>query len=166
MQKLGVSFRYRFDNAMFTHQRNDRSVYRTTANHFLQINTIRVYNLDPAADHDECVSIFNAVGMYMVLDVNSPLKTDSLDRYNPSGSYTLSYLKRTFAIVEAFKDYPNTLAFFAANEVINDVATAKSNPPYIRVRASCHPYSSIETVQSSLQLGEEILTRARPFRET
>ena len=72
--------------------------------------------------------------MYMVIDVNSPLKGESLDRYNPSGSYTLSYLKRTFAIVEAFKGYPNTLAFFAANEVINDLETSKPNPPYIRLR--------------------------------
>lgn len=29
----------------------------------LGINTIRVYNLNPFADHDECVSIFNAVSL-------------------------------------------------------------------------------------------------------
>lgn len=28
----------------------------------LGVNTVRVYNLNPDANHDECVSIFNAVG--------------------------------------------------------------------------------------------------------
>ena len=40
---------------------------------------------------------------------------------------------RTFAVVEAFKGYPNTLGFFAGNEIINDVPTSKANPPFIRV---------------------------------
>lgn len=31
----------------------------------LGINTIRVYTINPAVNHDECVSIFNAVGIYM-----------------------------------------------------------------------------------------------------
>lgn len=35
-------------------------------------------------------------------------------------------------MVEAFKSYPNTLGFFAGNEIINDLGTAKSPPPYIR----------------------------------
>ncbi|KAL1879394.1 hypothetical protein VTK73DRAFT_7031 [Phialemonium thermophilum] len=98
----------------------------------LGINTIRVYNLDPDLNHDECASIFNAAGMYMILDVNSPLVGESLTSYNPWESYYASYLNRTFAIVEAFKNYPNTLAFFSGNEVITDVAAGKTVPPYVR----------------------------------
>ncbi|KXT13852.1 hypothetical protein AC579_6896 [Pseudocercospora musae] len=98
----------------------------------LGINTIRSYNVDPTLNHDECVSIFNAVGIYMIIDVNSPLSGQSLDRSNPSGSYTADYLRHIFTVVEAFKNYPNTLGFFAGNEIINDVPTAKDNPPYIR----------------------------------
>jgi hypothetical protein len=96
----------------------------------LGVNTIRVYNLDPTANHDECASIFNAAGIYMVLDVNSPF--ESIHRDDPAPSYTLAYLSRVFAMVENFKNYPNTLAFFSGNELINDVATADKNPPYIR----------------------------------
>lgn len=98
----------------------------------LGVNAIRVYNLDPNLNHDECASIFNAAGMYMLLDVNSPLPGESLDRGVPWESYYDSYLNRTFAVVEAFKNYPNTLAFFSGNEVIDNVKSAAVVPPYIR----------------------------------
>ena len=98
----------------------------------LGINTIRVYNLDPAINHDQCASIFNAVGIYMILDVNSPLPNESINAGNPSSSYSSTYLQRVFAVVEAFKDYPNTLGFFGGNEVVNDLPTGLLDPPYIR----------------------------------
>lgn len=69
----------------------------------------------------------------MLIDVNSPLSGESIDRSSPSTTYDVSYLNRTFAVVEAFKDYPNTLLFFAGNEVINDNDTGGTVPPYMRV---------------------------------
>lgn len=98
----------------------------------LGVNAIRVYNLDPDLNHDECASIFNAAGMYMLLDVNSPLPGESLMSLAPWESYYAAYLNRTFAIVEAFKNYPNTLAFFSGNEVIDNVKTGSTVPPYVR----------------------------------
>ncbi|KAG4444435.1 hypothetical protein IFR05_000026 [Cadophora sp. M221] len=98
----------------------------------LGVNAIRVYNVDPNINHDACASIFNAVGIYMILDVNSPLAGESIDRSAPWESYYLGYVNRTFAVVEAFKSYPNTLMFFSGNEVINDVDTGKTVPPYMR----------------------------------
>lgn len=98
----------------------------------LGVNAIRVYSVDPTINHDLCASIFNAVGIYMLIDVNSPLSGESLDRSAPWTSYTTSYLNRTFSVVEAFKNYPNTLLFFAGNEVINDAPSGAINPPYIR----------------------------------
>jgi hypothetical protein len=70
--------------------------------------------------------------MYMVLDVNSPLVGEALTSWNPWESYYASYLNRTFAVVEAFKDYPNTLAFFSGNEVIDKPETGATVPPYMR----------------------------------
>jgi hypothetical protein len=98
----------------------------------LGVNAIRVYNVDPDLNHDLCASIFNTVGIYMLIDVNSPLVGESIDRSAPWTSYDASYLNRTFAVVEAFKSYPNTLLFFSGNEVINDVATGVTVPPYMR----------------------------------
>lgn len=98
----------------------------------LGVNTIRVYNLDPKINHDACASIFNGVGIYMMLDVNSPLPNESLNRGDPGSSYSSAYLERIFEVVEAFKDYPNTLGFFGSNEVINDGPSGAAVPPYAR----------------------------------
>lgn len=98
----------------------------------LGINTIRVYNLDPSLDHNLCASIFNAVGIYMLLDVNSPLPNESLNPKDLEKSYNSDYLKRVFAVVEAFHNFPNTLGFFGANEVLNDIPSGEDVPPYIR----------------------------------
>ena len=75
----------------------------------------------------------------MLIDVNSPLAGESIDRGNPGSSYDASYLNRTFGVVEAFKNYPNTLLFFSGNEVINDVPTGGTIPPYMRVSSSIDP---------------------------
>ncbi|KAI8942643.1 hypothetical protein NX059_000696 [Plenodomus lindquistii] len=98
----------------------------------LGVNTIRVYNVDPTLDHSPCASIFNAAGIYMIIDVNSPLPGESINRAAPWTSYNSDYLTRVFGIIENFKGFPNTLAFFAANEVMNDLDTAQYNPQYIR----------------------------------
>ena len=98
----------------------------------LGINSIRIYNLDPNVNHDECVSIFNAVGIYLLLDVNSPLPNESLNPGDLGSSYNAVYLERIFSIVEAFKDYPNVFGFFGANEVMNDVPSGGVVPPYLR----------------------------------
>lgn len=99
----------------------------------LGVNTIRVYNLDPIVNHDECASIFNEVGIYMLLDVNSPLPGDSLvPGAQLAGSYNTNYLEHIFSVVEAFKDYDNLLGFIGGNEVMNDAPSGGTVPPYLR----------------------------------
>ncbi|PWY66457.1 1,3-beta-glucanosyltransferase Gel2 [Aspergillus heteromorphus CBS 117.55] len=97
----------------------------------LGVNTIRVYNLSPDVDHSKCASIFNGAGIYMVLDVNSPLSGGSLDRTDPQGTYNAVYFEQVFGIIEAFKNFPNTLGFFAGNEVINEQSVYEA-PAYVR----------------------------------
>jgi hypothetical protein len=90
-----------------------------------------VYNVNPTTNHDDCMSIFNEAGIYVIIDVNTP--QEALDRSAPATSYTADYVKFIFSQVENFKGYPNLLAFFAGNEIINDLPSAAANPPYIRV---------------------------------
>ena len=97
----------------------------------LGVNTIRVYNLDPTLNHQACASIFNAAGIYMVLDVNSPLPNQSLNRGAPWESYNSDYMTRVFQVVESFMHYDNTLGFFSGNEVINEQSVIQV-PSYIR----------------------------------
>jgi 1,3-beta-glucanosyltransferase GAS3 len=97
----------------------------------LGLNAIRVYNLDPDLDHTACASIFNAAGIYMILDVNSPLPNQSLNRGAPWESYNSDYLERVFKVVAAFMNFPNTLGFFSGNEVINE-DSVEQVPSYIR----------------------------------
>jgi hypothetical protein len=90
----------------------------------LGLNTVRIYTVDNSADHSECMQYLADAGMYLVLDVNSPLY--SLNRADPAPSYNSVYLQNIFATIDKFAGYTNTLAFFSANEVINDDTTTSA----------------------------------------
>ncbi|KAK4934902.1 Glycolipid anchored surface protein 4 precursor [Elasticomyces elasticus] len=114
----------------------------------LGVNAIRVYNLDPDLDHTQCASIFNAAGIYMILDVNSPLPDQSLDRTQPWNSYSMDYLQRVFKVVEDFMQFNNTLGFFSGNEVINEDSVPEV-PSYIRaVTRDIKDYISAQSKRS------------------
>lgn len=68
-------------------------------------------------------------GIYLVLDVNTPLY--SLNRADPQPSYNDVYLQSLFATIDAFHSYPNTLAFFSGNEVVNDGPSSNA-APYVK----------------------------------
>lgn len=68
-------------------------------------------------------------GIYLVLDVNTPLY--SLSRTSPGESYNPTYLQSIFATIDAFAGYNNTLLFFSGNEVINAPDTTNT-APYIK----------------------------------
>lgn len=67
----------------------------------------------------------------MIIDVNSGLTGEYIDRTDPKSTYTVDYMEHVFLMVEAFMDYPNLLGFFAGNEIINEDAV-ESVPAYIR----------------------------------
>lgn len=112
----------------------DPDVCKRDIEHFtdLGVNTIRVYTIDNSKDHDECMEALEKAGIYLILDVNTPKQ--SLNRQNNDTlavSYNSGYLQHIFATIDCFKDYPNTLGFFAANEVINNANTTVA-APYIK----------------------------------
>jgi hypothetical protein len=95
----------------------------------LGLNTVRVYSVDNSKNHDECMNALADAGIFVVLDVNTPKY--SLNRADPKASYNNVYLQNVFATVEMFAAYPNTLAFFSGNEVINDGPSSQA-APYVK----------------------------------
>jgi hypothetical protein len=73
-----------------------------------------------------------AAGIYLVLDVNSPLPSHHLNRYEPWTTYDSSYLENVFNAVHQFSTYNNTLGFFAGNEIINDKLSATNSPVFVK----------------------------------
>jgi hypothetical protein len=83
-------------------------------------NTIRVYSVDPTADHDDCMSAFADAGIYVLVDLSAP-KNESINQVDPSWSTAL--YSRYTGVIDNMNKYSNVLGFFAGNEVINSANT-------------------------------------------
>lgn len=98
----------------------------------LGINTVRVYSVDPSISHDECMTLLASAGIYLILDVNTPLPNQSLNRDEPWTTYNPEYLEHIFSVVDVFAGYDNMLGFLAGNEVVFDTTSAKTSPNYVK----------------------------------
>ncbi|EME40369.1 glycoside hydrolase family 72 protein [Dothistroma septosporum NZE10] len=83
----------------------------------LGTNTIRVYAIDPTADHDDCMSQLSAAGIYVIADLSAPVDGSSINRDTPAWNDAL-YARYT-SVVDTMHNYTNVLGFFAGNEVSN-----------------------------------------------
>jgi 1,3-beta-glucanosyltransferase GAS1 len=81
----------------------------------LKTNTIRVYAIDPTKKHDDCMNALADAGIYVVADLSQP--RESINRDTPQWTTTL--FQRYKDVVDVMAQYPNTLGFFAGNEVSN-----------------------------------------------
>lgn len=98
----------------------------------LGLNTVRVYSIDPLVNHDECMSQLAAAGIYLVLDVNSPLPNQHINANEPWTTYHEKYLEHVFTVMEVFAGYPNTLTYIAGNEVVFEGDSAEYSPRYVK----------------------------------
>jgi len=90
----------------------------------LNTNTIRVYAVDPTADHSSCMTALANAGIYTLIDLGSP--NTSITSVSPS--WTTDLFTRYKAVVDAFQQYNNVLGFFSANEVIFNASSASAAP--------------------------------------
>lgn len=112
-------------------------------------NVIRVYALDPTADHDECMEELAANDIYVVADLSEP--NTSIDSSDPSWNVPL--FQRYAAVVDALSKYNNVIGFFAGNEVIskaNETAAAAFVKAAVRDTKS---YIKSQNYRSSLGVG-------------
>ncbi|POS70134.1 1,3-beta-glucanosyltransferase gel3 [Diaporthe helianthi] len=82
----------------------------------LGTNTIRVYAIDPKADHKVCMTALADAGIYVIADLSVP--GESVERDNPS--WTTDLFARYQGVIDNLGQYPNTIGFFAGNEVTNN----------------------------------------------
>jgi len=79
----------------------------------LNTNTIRVYAIDPSANHDPCMKLLDEAGIYVIADLSEP--NTSINRNDPQ--WDAKVYKRYTDVVDVMAKYTNTLGFFAGNEV-------------------------------------------------
>ncbi|KAI9293773.1 1,3-beta-glucanosyltransferase gel4 [Neoconidiobolus thromboides FSU 785] len=90
----------------------------------LGVNVIRVYEVDPAKDHKECMKIFADAGIYLALDI--PIPKYSINRSKPT--YTIDMLEHFTQNIDAFDQFDNVAFYFAGNEINNDKTNTDANP--------------------------------------
>ncbi|KAJ9158348.1 1,3-beta-glucanosyltransferase [Coniochaeta hoffmannii] len=96
----------------------------------LGANVIRVYHVDPNADHDGCMSAFADAGIYTLIDL------DTFSTYIlPATPYWNSTQRDAYAaVLDAFSKYDNSLGFFVGNEIIAQPDQSMA-APYIKAAA-------------------------------
>ena len=93
----------------------------------LHANTIRVYHVDPTANHDACMSAFAAAGIYLFLDLDT--FTTQLEQTTPY--WNQSQIDSYGAVLDAFHSYDNLAGVFVANEALTFL-NKSALAPYIK----------------------------------
>lgn len=99
----------------------------------LGANAIRVYHVDPAGNHDGCMSAFADAGIYLLVDLDT--FTTAIDATaTAKTTWNQTQFNAYAKVMDAFHSYNNTLGFFIGNEVIalNNQSLAA---PYIKAAA-------------------------------
>ena len=78
------------------------------------------------------MTLLASAGIFLLLDLNSPLWNEHLNRHDPETSYNAFYLDHILRVVDQFSGYNNTLGFFAGNEVVNDKVSASRASKYVK----------------------------------
>ncbi|KAG5421782.1 hypothetical protein I9W82_000874 [Candida metapsilosis] len=90
----------------------------------LGVNVVRIYQINPDANHDVCMDAFAEAGIYILADLSEPYV--SIRRDFPR--WDSEILGRYQAVVDALHSYNNVLGFFAGNEVANSQSNIDAVP--------------------------------------
>ncbi|TLD30279.1 glycoside hydrolase family protein [Venturia nashicola] len=82
------------------------------------VNSIRVYHVNPQANHDACMKVFADAGIYVWLDMDT--FTTYITQDNPY--WNAFQFSRYAEVMDAFIKYDNIAGFWVANEAINNAA--------------------------------------------
>ncbi|CCG22464.1 Pga5 GPI-anchored beta-1,3-glucanosyltransferase [Candida orthopsilosis Co 90-125] len=90
----------------------------------LGVNVVRIYQINPNANHDVCMEAFAEAGIYVLADLSEPYV--SIRRDFPRWDTEL--MGRYQSVVDALQKYDNVLGFFAGNEVANSQSNIDAVP--------------------------------------
>jgi len=99
----------------------------------LGANSIRVYHVDPLAEHDDCMKTFADAGIYIWLDLdtfNSYIQGPGMSTPQWNETQYEAYQK----VMDAFHNYDNLGGFFVGNEVLTSPDTDVA-APYVKAAA-------------------------------
>jgi hypothetical protein len=93
----------------------------------LGANSIRVYHVDPQAQHDDCMKTFADAGIYVWLDLdtfNSYIQGPGMSEPQWNETQYKAYQE----VMDAFHNYDNVGGFFVGNEVLTSPDTDVAAP--------------------------------------
>lgn len=99
----------------------------------LGANTIRVYHVDPSADHDGCMQTFADAGIYAFIDLDD-YPTYIMPQQGGPPKWTQFQYDGFQKVMDAFHTYDNVAGFFVANELLN-AGNDSVGAPFIKAAA-------------------------------
>ena len=100
----------------------------------LGANSIRVYHVDPKAQHDACMKTFADAGIYIWLDLDT--FTSAIDGPGMTApQWNMSQFEAFQAVMDVFHQYDNLAGFFVGNEVLTSPETDVA-APYVKAAAA------------------------------
>ncbi|KAI5235818.1 glycoside hydrolase family 72 protein [Aureobasidium subglaciale] len=96
----------------------------------LGANAIRVYHVDPDADHKACMSTFADAGIYLFVD----LDTFNTQIEQTSPHWNESQYDAFAKVMDEFQQFDNTAGFFVGNEVLT-TSNGSIAAPYVKAAA-------------------------------
>lgn len=123
----GVAYQLTPDDPLVDTAQCKRDIVRMSE---LGTNAIRVYHVDPNADHKGCMTALADAGIYLFVDLDT--FTTQIEQTAPHWNQT--QFDRFKDVLDEFQNYDNTAGVFVGNEVLT---TTEGSPaaPYVLAAA-------------------------------
>lgn len=90
----------------------------------LGVNVVRVYQINPKANHDFCMNKYAEAGIYVLADLAEPEL--SINRDSPT--WDVDLYERYTSVIDSMHSYNNLLGFLGGNEVTNSKVNTDASP--------------------------------------